>query len=81
MENEELVARLTRIEQKLDWIAGQLGSAPRPGTAVETVRGLTAEERMHADGGKLIQAIKLYRQRTGAGLREAKRAVDQYARR
>jgi hypothetical protein len=31
-------------------------------------------------GGKKIQAIKLYREITGAGLREAKEAVDQMER-
>jgi ribosomal protein L7/L12 len=31
-------------------------------------------------GGKMIQAIKIYRELTGAGLAEAKAAVDQLAR-
>ncbi|EYT48973.1 50S ribosomal protein L7/L12 [Brachybacterium muris UCD-AY4] len=32
-------------------------------------------------GGKLIEAIKEYRVATGAGLKEAKDAVEEYARR
>ena len=37
----------------------------------EECRRLVAE-------GKVIQAIKVYRERTGAGLREAKEAIDRY---
>ncbi|ASK65804.1 hypothetical protein CFK39_08120 [Brachybacterium avium] len=37
----------------------------------EECRRLVAED-------KVIQAIKVYRERTGAGLREAKEAIDRY---
>lgn len=39
---------------------------------------LTTEEKNHALAGKKIQAIKLYRSRTGKGLRESKEKVDAY---
>lgn len=84
MDNEELAAQLARIEQKLDWIVGQLAQPAQPVGPTQLATGgagLTAEEQMYADAGKLIQAIKMYRQRTGVGLREAKRTVEQLARR
>ncbi|MFY9263268.1 MAG: ribosomal protein L7/L12 [Arcanobacterium sp.] len=38
--------------------------------------GITADERALINQGKKIEAIKNYRERTGAGLREAKDAID-----
>ena len=65
----KLTIQLRRIERKLDAILHQLGmEAP-------------AEEE-HADlremvaAGDKIAAIKLYRERTGVGLAEAKAAVE-----
>lgn len=66
----DVSARLARIEQKLDLLIAGLGLAgggqdPR-----------LAEVRALAAGGRKIEAIKLYREITGQGLREAKEAVD-----
>jgi ribosomal protein L7/L12 len=41
-------------------------------------QGLTPEVRALADQGRQIHAIKEYRAATGAGLVEAKRAVEEY---
>jgi ribosomal protein L7/L12 len=60
--------RLARMEQKLDAIAGHLGVAvaePELGEVTALVRE-----------GKKIQAIKVYRERTGADLKEARDAVE-----
>ncbi|MDF3302990.1 ribosomal protein L7/L12 [Streptomyces tropicalis] len=60
--------RLERIERKLDLVLEHLGlrlEVPR----VDEVQGLVRE-------GKRIEAIKVYREATGAGLKEAKEAVD-----
>lgn len=66
-------ARLTAIEHRLGLIMDHLGVAePEPDVA-------DIVERMVA--GKKVEAIKLYRQRTGLGLREAKDAVEEIARR
>jgi ribosomal protein L7/L12 len=48
------------------------------GTSAPTQRegGVPAEVVSLARGGQAIAAIKLYRQLTGAGLREAKEIVD-----
>ncbi|MBY8867526.1 ribosomal protein L7/L12 [Streptomyces sennicomposti] len=60
--------RLARIEHKLDLILDHLGlreEDPR----LDEVAGL-------ARAGRTIEAIKTYREVTGAGLKEAKEAVD-----
>ncbi|MFF8729015.1 hypothetical protein ACF073_21335 [Streptomyces sp. NPDC015171] len=60
--------RLARVERKLDLIMEHLDlreEQPR----LDEVAALARE-------GKPVQAIKLYRETTGAGLREAKEAVD-----
>ena len=61
--------RVARVERKLDQILDHLGlSSPEPWS--EEVNALLR------DGNK-IQAIKAYREATGAGLAEAKEAVDE----
>src|SRR4029078_2113157 len=47
---------------------------PRPAMAIED----DLEERVRSlmDEGQIIEAIKLYRERTGAGLKESKDAVE-----
>jgi ribosomal protein L7/L12 len=60
--------RLALVERKLDAVLEQLGVAvPEP--HLERVEALLRE-------GRNIEAIKTYREATGAGLREAKDAVD-----
>lgn len=63
--------RLRRVEDKLDRILEHLGlQEPADEQAwMAEVRALLADNRK-------IAAIKLYRERTGTGLAEAKRAVD-----
>lgn len=67
-QNVQLAARLARVERKLDVIMAHLGIAAEP-EAHDEVRRLAQE-------GKVIEAIKLYRDQTGAGLAEAKQHVD-----
>ncbi|MET9964565.1 ribosomal protein L7/L12 [Streptomyces sp. NPDC006356] len=60
--------RVARVERKLDLVLDHLGldgEDPRMGEVVSLVRT-----------DKKIQAIKVYREITGAGLKEAKDAVD-----
>ncbi|GAA2503128.1 ribosomal protein L7/L12 [Streptomyces longisporus] len=60
--------RAARIEHKLDLVLAHLGlTEPEPWS--DEVNALLRE-------GKKIQAIKVYREATGAGLKEAKDAVD-----
>jgi ribosomal protein L7/L12 len=61
-------ARLRAIERKLDIIMNSLGLAAEQAD-MEPMRDLVRQ-------GRKIEAIKLYREQTGAGLAEAKEAVD-----
>ncbi|MCR6482013.1 hypothetical protein M8542_04215 [Amycolatopsis sp. OK19-0408] len=66
-----LSRRLDRMERKLDAIVTQLGvTVEEPGLA--EVTALVRE-------GKKIQAIKTYREHTGADLKEARDAVERLA--
>ncbi|MFI5621941.1 ribosomal protein L7/L12 [Nocardioides sp. NPDC051685] len=66
----ELTRRLNRLEDKVDLLLKQAGleepPLPRQDEFVALVRA-----------GKKIEAIKVYREATGVGLAEAKRAVEQ----
>ncbi|SFG34837.1 ribosomal protein L7/L12 [Streptomyces mirabilis] len=60
--------KIARVEKKLDRILDHLGLAEAD-PELEQVAAL-------AHDGRKIQAIKVYREVTGAGLKEAKDAVD-----
>jgi ribosomal protein L7/L12 len=67
-ETERRQIRLAIVERKLDAVLDHLGvEVPEP--HVQQVEALLRR-------GKTIEAIKVYREATGAGLREAKEAVD-----
>jgi len=68
--------RLRRVEKKLDLI---LEDANIDFANVEADIMLTQEERDLADTMK-ISAIKLYKERTGANLEDAKWVIDNYLR-
>ncbi|MER6971668.1 ribosomal protein L7/L12 [Nocardioides sp. NPDC000445] len=65
----ELTRRMNRLEDKVDLLLKQAGleepPVPRQDEVVALVRA-----------GKKIEAIKVYREATGAGLLEAKVAVE-----
>jgi hypothetical protein len=67
----DLVAGMRRIERKLDLIMARL--------EIEDALPELPEVSDLIDQGKRIAAIKAYRDATGAGLREAKDAVDEIA--
>jgi ribosomal protein L7/L12 len=64
-------ARLTAIEQKLDAVVAHLGVTVHERELPEVVRLVGADRR--------IEAIRAYRNETGASLLEAKNAVDAIA--
>jgi ribosomal protein L7/L12 len=68
-------ALAVRNARKLDAILRHLNipepPASRPGQLSEAVRA-------QADQGRIIDALRLYREETGAGLREAKDAIEDY---
>lgn len=72
--NADLAPQLSRIERKLDTLLASLGLSGGGTAGAEPAR--MPEVRALAASGAKIDAIKLYRQITGAGLKEAKDAVD-----
>ena len=60
--------RLGRLERKVDLILSHLAIDPNQGVDEKVMELMKA--------GKKIQAIKLYRQQTGCGLKEAKDYVE-----
>jgi len=75
MNEVELIQRFREVERKVNFLLSELGleekyrsyNPPAPG--MEDVQQLLRQ-------GKVLQAIQLYRQKTGAGLSEAKAAVE-----
>ncbi|MGW0083257.1 ribosomal protein L7/L12 [Streptomyces sp. NPDC003393] len=63
--------RMARMERKLDLILDHLGLREEDLRLEEVTRLLRA--------GKRIEAVKVYREATGSGLKEAKDAVDRMA--
>lgn len=68
---QELRDQLNRIESKLDQLLAQ--SAPRGGAQAPDPY---TEVRASLANGRKIEAIKIYRELTGVGLKEAKEAVE-----
>lgn len=62
--------RIGRLERKLDLLGRPQGAKPLK--LSERVKQLAEEP------GRKIEAIKAYREETGAGLKEAKDAVEEY---
>ena len=88
---EELLAATRQNQQLLEQIAIELGApAAQPGSVdvwnqpagpvdvFNTDPGITPEVVQLVAKNKHIAAIKAYREATGAGLAEAKDAVDRY---
>lgn len=67
---ETISGRLARLERKVDRILDHLGIGG-PDPPPEGVADLLAQ-------GRKIEAIKVYREKTGVGLAEAKAAVEAY---
>ncbi|MGD3111084.1 ribosomal protein L7/L12 [Streptomyces sp. YGL11-2] len=67
--NKPLERRLARLEEKVDLLMAHVGAEQPQDPRMAQLDELLAE-------GKQIQAIKLYREITGAGLAEAKEAVE-----
>lgn len=78
MREEEIWVRLSRLENKVDFLFQELGLQEKyqaemaQGIVESGMAEIIALLRMN----RKIEAIKLYRQRTGTGLAEAKAAVD-----
>jgi ribosomal protein L7/L12 len=71
--NAAVVRRLDAIEQEVAGLARQVGMPPSEPDTTDVVAALAK--------GQDVEAVRLYRLRTGAGLVEAKQTVDEIARR
>jgi ribosomal protein L7/L12 len=82
MEDAHLYRRLALLEQQVRLLSERLGvPCPTFGSDVGATSGVLeggvpSEVVALARAGNAIAAIKLYRELTGAGLREAKDVVD-----
>ena len=88
VELDDLKSRVAKLEQAVAQLQAQLAAgaggvpygAPTPpsGTAAQpgAVPDWMSEVHALKESGNLIQAIKVYRERTGVGLKEAKDAVE-----
>lgn len=64
-----------RLEWKIDLILRHLGIQPKPGGRGELSDRV---KELASDPAQKIQAISVHRQETGAGLKEAKEAVEKW---
>jgi ribosomal protein L7/L12 len=87
--------RLLRLERKVDYLFQQLGISPDAalGTAADPTAGVTTapasgpelpssfyDALRRGGGGNIVEAVKIYRDSTGVGLADAKKAVEAIAR-
>ena len=72
----ELEKRVARLEAQLAQLTATPAGAVVAAAAAATTEDWTAEVQRLVDDDKLIHAIKLYREKTGVGLKQAKDAVE-----
>ena len=77
---EALQARIRGLEGLVDELAARAGVSDAELLRLRDQVGpqIPEESRRLVAEGRTIQAIKVYREHTGAGLKEAKDAIDQY---
>jgi hypothetical protein len=73
------IAPNTRLERKMDFLLNHFGLMETYEQTVMTTMPTPDIEALLRQGLK-IQAIKVYREQTGAGLKESKDAVEEMAR-
>jgi ribosomal protein L7/L12 len=77
MDEQQLLQRIADLERRLDWLYLATGHGyASSGSAVATDGAMSPAVLALAQQGNKIAAIKQYREETGAGLREAKDAID-----
>jgi hypothetical protein len=69
--------RIVRLERQVDFLFRRLGIDPELALADDGELPSALYDAIAR--GKMIQAIKIYRETTGVGLKEAKDAVDAMA--
>jgi len=74
----DILVRLHRLERKVDFLLNELGLADKAETLLFSTPGdaLMAEVVALLRQNRKIEAIKVYREQTGVGLKEAKDVID-----
>jgi ribosomal protein L7/L12 len=75
MNEVELIQRFREVERKVNFLLSELGLEEKYRSYEPSVPEMEDVQQL-VRMGQLIQAIKLYRDKTGAGLAEAKAAVE-----
>jgi ribosomal protein L7/L12 len=76
---EDIRSRLNRLEQKVDFLLNELGLAQKAEASLPVNNpgdSLMAEVAALLRQNRKIEAIKVYREQTGVGLKEAKDVID-----
>lgn len=73
--NSDESARLYRLERKVDFLFQRMGIDPAE-ALVQDTDGLPSSFHEALSRGRTIEAIKIYRDATGADLKSAKDAVE-----
>lgn len=79
MNEVELIQRVMELERKVEFLMQEL-SLTEKYQLFQPSDPVMEDIQILLRKGQMIQAIKLYRERTGAGLAEAKAAVERMAR-
>ncbi len=80
LNDADVIRRLNLINRKLDLIMTHLGLSLSAPAELAGKQPSHTEIVQHLVNGRKILAIKVYREATGAGLAEAKAAVEKIAR-
>ena len=72
----QIISRLNRLERKVDFLLRELNLLEREEAALLDFDPDLTEVSALVRQNRKIEAIKLYRELTGAGLKEAKEVVD-----
>lgn len=75
---DALQKRVRELEGLVDLLASRAGVGRMELAQLRGQPRIPEQSRILVEQGKTIEAIKVYREQTGAGLREAKEAIDEY---
>ncbi|HVB22190.1 MAG TPA: ribosomal protein L7/L12 [Ktedonobacteraceae bacterium] len=72
----DIRSRLNRLEQKVDFLLNELGLTQKAEASLPAMNPLHAEIVALLTQNRKIEAIKVYREHMGVGLKEAKDVID-----
>ena len=74
----DIYTRLHRLEQKVDFLLNEMGLSEKAGAFLSSTpdNAMMAEIVALLRQNRKIEAIKVYREHTGVGLKEAKDVID-----